>query len=70
MTAMLLDFSKIDIRDDDLSLAIDLIKNQQSKEALDKEDPDAESRLDSWFRVWTMLLEISASLREFNKRQN
>jgi len=67
---MLLDFSNIDIRDDDLILTIDLIKNQQNKEALDKEDPDAKSRLDSWFRVWMMLIKIRDSLREFNKKIN
>jgi len=67
---MLLDFSKIDIRGDDLSLAIDLIKNQEYKEARDKEDPDAKSRLDSWFRISIMLIKIRDSLREFNKAQN
>ena len=70
MTKLLLDFSEIDIREDDLILAIDLLKNQQNKEELDKEDPDAKSRLESWFRVWGMLLEIRASLRAFNKKQN
>lgn len=70
MEKMILDFSGIDIRDDDLCLAIDLLKNQQHKEMLDQEDPDAKPRLDSWFRLWTMILKIQDSLREFNKKQN
>jgi hypothetical protein len=56
---------RIDIRDEDISGGIDLVKNAQSVVARDMEmDPIVKKEtLDSYFRLWYFLTKIRAGLK-------
>jgi len=56
---------KIDIRDEDISMGIDLVKNAQNEVAKDTEmnPEDRKEMFDSYFRLWYFLVSIRAGLR-------
>ena len=55
----------VDIRDEDLSMGIDLVKNAQNRVVLDKEisQKDKEEMLESYFRLYFFLIKIRTGLK-------